>query len=135
MLEKFLGASFVAPKRGHRCEKQPVLGRAWKYQPKSKRKIQVKIKLQDTATRSFLSCCFILDFTSADIIFHNFLELHSTLSEKNIFQRIHSNPYPFNSQNPLSMMKVFCQWSLIFFFDQTSNDPDGTKIPDNTRSL
>ena len=22
----FLGAYFVAPKRGHRCEKQPVLG-------------------------------------------------------------------------------------------------------------
>ena len=36
MLEKFLGASFAAPKRGHRCEKQPVLGRPWEYQPKSK---------------------------------------------------------------------------------------------------
>ena len=41
-----------------------------------------------TATRSFISCCFILAFTSADIIFHKFLELHSTLSEKNIFVTI-----------------------------------------------
>ena len=28
---------------------------------------------------------FILAFTSADIVFHNFLELHSILSEKKIF--------------------------------------------------
>ena len=39
--------------------------------------------LQDTPTRSFISC-FILAFTSADIIFVKFLELNSTLSEKEI---------------------------------------------------
>ena len=38
--------------------------------------------LYDTATSSIISCCFTLAFTSADIIFHKFLELHSTLSEK-----------------------------------------------------
>ena len=39
----------------------------------------------DAATRSFISWCFTLDFISADIIFHSFLELHTTLSEKKIF--------------------------------------------------
>ena len=37
----------------------------------------------------------------------------------------------FKDRNPLSMMKVFCQCSLIFFGDQTSDAPDGTKIHDN----
>ena len=37
---------------------------------------------KDTGTSSFISYCFTLTFTSADIIFHNFLELYSTLSEK-----------------------------------------------------
>ena len=37
--------------------------------------------LQNAATRSFISCCVMLDFTPADIIFHYFLELHTT-SEK-----------------------------------------------------
>ena len=36
------------------------------------------IKIYDTATSSFISYCFTLAFTSADIVFHNFLELHST---------------------------------------------------------
>ena len=34
---------------------------------------------------SFNSYCFTLVFTSADIIFHKFLELHSALSEKSFF--------------------------------------------------
>ena len=33
----------------------------------------------------FYLLLFLLAFTSADIIFHKFLELHSTLSEKKIF--------------------------------------------------
>ena len=36
-------------------------------------------KLQDTATSSFVCSCFISAFTSADITFYNFLELHSKL--------------------------------------------------------
>ena len=45
-------------------------------------------KLKDTANSSFISCCFTLAyiitlaFTAADITFHIFLEIHSTLSEK-----------------------------------------------------
>ena len=31
----FLGVDFVAPKSGHRCEKQHVIGLGWQYQPKS----------------------------------------------------------------------------------------------------
>ena len=62
---------------------------------------------------------------TVDSIFHKFLELYSLLFEKNVFQRIHSNhptpppaPHPFNNQNPLSMMKAFCQCCLILFGDQ-----------------
>ena len=46
-------------------------------------RVLLKKNLWDTATRSFI--CFVLHFTPADIIFHRFLELHSTLSEKKIF--------------------------------------------------
>ena len=55
-------------------------------------------KLQDTATSCFICCCFISDFTSADITFNTFLELHSVLSEKRsssqnfLFQQIYPNP-------------------------------------------
>ena len=37
---------------------------------------------QDTATSSLIPCCFTSAFTSADIIFCNYLEPHSTFSEK-----------------------------------------------------
>ena len=53
------------------------------------------------ATRSFI-CCFIVAFTSADIIFHKFLELHSChqhmkkrfLSWIFLFKQINSTPLP-----------------------------------------
>ena len=61
------------------------------------------------------SCCFMLDFTSADIIFHYFLELHTTLSEKKIFVMNFpfltdslKLPHPLNGQNLLSVTKVCC---------------------------
>ena len=38
-------------------------------------------KLWDTTTCSFVCYCFTSAFTSGDIIFHNFLELHLKLSE------------------------------------------------------
>ena len=44
--------------------------------------------LWDTVTRTFNSCCFILAFTSTDIIFHKCLKLHSTLSKKGFSPRI-----------------------------------------------
>ena len=76
------------------------------------------------ATSSFISCCFTSAFTSADIIFYNFLELHLTSEKKyfcheffffNEFTQIPSPPpptHPINGQNPLSMAKVFSWHSL-----------------------
>ena len=69
---------------------------------------------------------FLLAFTSADIIFHNFLERHSTLSEK---KKIFATNYLFltdslkppstahllNNQNPLSATKFFCQCFLTYY--------------------
>ena len=61
----------------------------------------------------------MLAFTSADIIFHKLLELHSSLSEKRIF--VANFPFltdslkplhPLNSQNPLSVTRFFCLCSL-----------------------
>ena len=67
----------------------------------------------------FYFFCFTLAFTSADIICHRFLELHSTLSEKKIFVinllflTDSLNPPPtLYGQNPLSVTKVICQCSL-----------------------
>ena len=50
--------------------------------------------------------------------FYNFLELHSTLSKKDFrhkfsfFNRFTQTSYPLNGQNLLSVIKVFCQFSL-----------------------
>ena len=74
-------------------------------------------KLRDTATSScipppspssVISCCFSSAFTSADIIFHNFLELHS------IFPLLTDSPPPplapsLDRQNPLSVTDFFCR--------------------------
>ena len=73
-----------------------------------------------------ISCCFMLAFTSADIIFYKLLELHSSLSVKKIFV----TNFPFlrdslkdlhspKSQNLLSVTKVFRQCSLIVLFFRT----------------
>ena len=67
----------------------------------------------------FFSCCFTSVFISADIIFYDFLQFHSIFIWKkiitnfslNIFTKT-SHPLKLNSQNPLSMMKFFCWWSL-----------------------
>ena len=75
--------------------------------------------LQDTATSSFISFCFTLSFTSTDIIFHNLLELDSTLSEKRFLSRFFRffmdslKPPPLNGQNPLTMTDVFLLMLLI----------------------
>ena len=48
---------------------------------------------KDTATISFISCCFYwLLHQQVYIIFHKFLEIHSTLFEKKVFVRF----YVFN---------------------------------------
>ena len=54
-------------------------------------------------------------------LFYNFLELHSTLSEKDFcckfsfFNEFTQTPHPINSQNLLSVTKVFCQFFLKCF--------------------
>ena len=69
-------------------------------------------KIEGTATSSFISC-FASVFTSADIIFYSFLELHSTLSEKHFCHKfsflkdLPKYPQPLNSQNLLRVTKVF----------------------------
>ena len=58
----------------------------------------------------FYFLLFLLVFTSADIIFHRFLDLHSTLSGKKIFvtnfsfSTVSLNPLP----QPLNSQNVFC---------------------------
>ena len=55
----------------------------------------------------FYFLLFLLNFTSADIIFHKFLELHSTFSEKKISvmnfpfltDSLKPSHHPLNSQN------------------------------------
>ena len=44
-------------------------------------------KLHDT-TSPFASCCFTYIYTSADMTFYKFLELHSPLSEKIFLSQI-----------------------------------------------
>ena len=50
----------------------------------------------------FYFFCFMLAFTSADIVFHQFLELHSTLSGKKIF--VINFPFLTDSFKPLSLL-------------------------------
>ena len=76
-------------------------------------------KLQDIATSSFISCCFTPAFTSADIIFYNFLNLiqnyqkkkKKKLSQISLLKWIHPNPPPIlhpHFQNSISVSKIFC---------------------------
>ena len=68
-------------------------------------------KFQDTATSSFVSCCFTSAFTLPDITFYNFLELHVALSEKRLLSQVFlfltDSPKTLNSQNALSVTKFF----------------------------
>ena len=73
----------------------------------------------------------LLAFTSANIILYKFLELHSTLSEKEIFNTNFSfltdspqPPQPLNGQNLLSMAKVFRQCSLTCATKKSDCVPD-----------
>ena len=64
----------------------------------------------------------LLTFTSPDITFHKFSEHHPALSEKKIFvtnfpfltDSLKPTPTPLSSQNPLSVAKGFCQFSLTY---------------------
>ena len=76
----------------------------------------------------FYFLLFYIRFTSAGI--HKLLELHSALSGKKIFVTnfpflmASLNPlHPLNGQNPLSMTKGFCWYSLTNFSNVTSICP------------
>ena len=61
---------------------------------------------------------YISFYRSADIIFYNFLELHSTISEKRFSFLTDSlkptpTPHSLNNQNPLSVTKAFCRCFLL----------------------
>ena len=60
--------------------------------------LNVLTKIFNVVTRSFIFYCFTSAFTSADIIFHNFLERHSAL-----FEKIRPLSYALNEQNLLSV--------------------------------
>ena len=76
--------------------------------------------LQDTVTRSFISCYFyqplhqqITFFTSSPNFIQYCLKKRSS-SQIFIFLHIHSKPHPVNNENLLSVAKVFCQCSLSY---------------------
>ena len=79
--------------------------------------------LQDTATGSFISCCFCSFYirryhfsqsfgTSFNIIWKKKRFL-SQIFFFNRFTKLNPTPYPFNRQSLLSMTKVFCWCSLL----------------------
>ena len=61
---------------------------------------ELPIKICKINPLDLLFLIVLLAFTSADIIFHKFLELHSTLSEKKIF--VTNFPYLMDSLKPLT---------------------------------
>ena len=83
----------------------PVFGlNTERYWPEIKYEPEITLYL-DTFHTVFHFLLFLLAFTSADIIFHKFSELHSTLSEKKIFitnVSFLTNHHSLNSQN------IFC---------------------------
>ena len=75
-----------------------------------------RIFFYNAVIRSFSSHCFTSAFTSADVIFHNFLELHSAYLKEDFFVNVpfinrftppprpHHHPsIPLNGQNLLRM--------------------------------
>ena len=103
---------------------------------------------------SFISCSFTSAFTSADIIFYNFLELNSKLSKKDFrhkfsfFNSFTQIPHPLNSQNLLSMIKVFCRccltgkssicnsedWNCVYHIRNKNQPETESSIIRNTRN-
>ena len=57
-------------------------------------------KLQDIATSSFISCCFTPAFTSADIIFYNFLNLIQNYQKKKEKKIVTNFPFKMDSPKP-----------------------------------
>ena len=84
--------------------------------------------LYDTAIIVLLFFCFTSVFISANIIFYNFFELHSALSEQafcrkfSFFNGFTQTPHPINGQNLLRVPNALCQfslkWLLKYFLSQ-----------------
>ena len=84
------------------------------------------IKICKIQSLEFYFLLLLLAFTLAHIIFHKFSEFYSTLFEKKIFvtnfpfliDSVNSlsdpHPHPLSSQNPLSVTRFFCQWSITY---------------------
>ena len=68
-------------------------------------------KLDYTAKILFISCCYTLAFTSADMTFYNILELHSSLSKKRYF--IINFPFLIDSPNPSTWANFFVDAPLF----------------------
>ena len=77
--------------------------------------------------RCFISGCCILAFTSADIVFHKFLELHSTLCKKKdfchnfffFFNGFTQTSHSLNGQNLLSVtsfLSMLANFAWVFTF-------------------
>ena len=81
----------------------------------------------------------LLTFRSAGIVFHNYLELHSTISKKKNFHHKFSflngytqTPHPLNGQNQLSVTNVFCRSSLSHLFLYGVNKIYTLELPDSS---
>ena len=88
----------------------------------------------------FYFLLFYVSFYISRHIFYKLLELHSSLSVKKIFVTnlsfLTDSPKPLhppNSQNLLSMTKVFCQCSLIAFFSE--QEPGWSILPNGAKLL
>ena len=95
--------------------------------------MKVLIKIERYIHQIFFFCLLLLAFTSAGVLFLKLLELHSTISEKNIFvtnfpfvNGFAQTPLPHHTlsgQNPLSVTKVFL--SML----PTNNDQSECNVP------
>ena len=151
MFFNFLGADFVALKSDHRCEKQSACIRVGLGIP-------TKIKMKNTCPKKICKtvrillryCHQILYFLLCYVIFYisryPFTQIFRTsfnIIRKKYFSMDSLKPpspqllEPFNCQNTLIMMKIFCQCSHFFFGDPNfkCNAPDSTKIHYNIISL
>ena len=80
-----------------------------------------KFPIKITATSSLIYFCLSLPFASVDIIFHTFLNLHSTLSEKRFFfyefsfiKRFTQYTLSLHDRKLLNVTNFFSQCSLNF---------------------
>ena len=75
------------------------------------------ISFYNTVPRSFSSYCFTSVFRSADVIFHNFLELHSIPSETRFFMNVpFINRFTQSPPTLISLMAKSTKHNINFLF-------------------